>query len=40
MTQSHETAAAPDHLPATMRPVLTQSLTSRGFVNYEFAKEH
>ena len=29
-----------DQLPATMRAVLTQSLTLRGFINYEFAEEH
>jgi NADPH-dependent curcumin reductase len=27
-------------LPATMRAVLTKSLTLRGFINYEFAAEH
>ena len=27
-------------LPATMRAVLTRSLTLRGFINYEFAAEH
>lgn len=27
-------------LPATMREILTKSLTLRGFINYEFAKEH
>jgi NADPH-dependent curcumin reductase CurA len=30
----------PDRLPATMRAVLTKSLTLRGFINYEFAAEH
>jgi NADPH-dependent curcumin reductase len=29
-----------DLLPATMRTVLTKSLTIRGFINYEFAGEH
>jgi NADPH-dependent curcumin reductase len=33
-------AAGPNLLPATMRQVLTKSLTLRGFLNYEFAKEH
>ncbi|HKF09401.1 MAG TPA: NADP-dependent oxidoreductase, partial [Xanthobacteraceae bacterium] len=27
-------------LPATMREVLTKSLTLRGYINYEFAAEH
>jgi NADPH-dependent curcumin reductase CurA len=27
-------------LPATMRAILTKSLTLRGFINYEFADEH
>src|ERR1700685_2265037 len=30
----------PDRLPATMRAVLSKSLTVRGFLNYEFAAEH
>jgi NADPH-dependent curcumin reductase len=30
----------PNLLPATMRAVLTKSLTLRGFINYEFAQEH
>jgi len=30
----------PDLLPATMRAVLSKSLTVRGFLNYEFAAEH
>ncbi|HEY2136424.1 MAG TPA: NADP-dependent oxidoreductase [Xanthobacteraceae bacterium] len=30
----------PDLLPATMREVLSRSLTIRGFINYEFAAEH
>jgi NADPH-dependent curcumin reductase len=30
----------PNLLPATMRAVLTKSLTLRGFINYEFAAEH
>jgi NADPH-dependent curcumin reductase CurA len=29
-----------DRLPATMRAILTKSLTVRGFINYEFAAEH
>lgn len=29
-----------DHLPATMREILTKSLTVRGFINYEFADDH
>jgi NADPH-dependent curcumin reductase len=29
-----------DLLPATMRAILTKSLTMRGFINYEFAGEH
>src|SRR5579862_2227048 len=33
-------AAGPNLLPATMRDVLTKSLTLRGFINYEFAAEH
>jgi NADPH-dependent curcumin reductase CurA len=33
-------AAGLDLLPATMRAVLTKSLTLRGFINYEFAAEH
>ena len=32
--------AGPNLLPATMRAVLTKSLTVRGFINYEFAAEH
>lgn len=28
------------HLAATMRAILTKSLTVRGFINYEFADEH
>ena len=30
----------PGRLPATMRAILTKSLTVRGFINYEFAAEH
>jgi NADPH-dependent curcumin reductase len=30
----------PNLLPATMRAILTKSLTLRGFINYEFAAEH
>src|SRR6202453_4963968 len=33
-------AAAPNLLPATMRAILTKSLTMRGFINYEFAADH
>jgi NADPH-dependent curcumin reductase CurA len=29
-----------DRLPATMRQILTKSLTVRGFINYDFAAEH
>jgi NADPH-dependent curcumin reductase CurA len=29
-----------DHLPETMRAVLTRSLTLRGFLNYEFADQY
>ena len=29
-----------DRLPATMREILTKSLTVRGFINYDFAAEH
>jgi NADPH-dependent curcumin reductase len=29
-----------DRLPATMRQILSKSLTLRGFLNYEFAAEH
>jgi NADPH-dependent curcumin reductase len=29
-----------NRLPATMRAVLTKSLTLRGFINYEFAQDH
>jgi NADPH-dependent curcumin reductase CurA len=32
--------AGPNLLPATMREVLSRSLTLRGFINYEFAAEH
>ncbi len=32
--------AGPNLLPATMRAVLTKSLTLRGFINVEFAAEH
>ncbi len=34
------TVAGPNLLPATMRAVLTKSLTLRGFINTEFAAEH
>jgi NADPH-dependent curcumin reductase len=30
----------PNLLPATMREVLSKSLTVRGYINYEFAAEH
>jgi NADPH-dependent curcumin reductase len=30
----------PNLLPATMRQVLSKSLTLRGYINYEFAAEH
>jgi NADPH-dependent curcumin reductase len=33
-------ATGPNLLPATMREVLTKSLTLRGFINTEFAAEH
>jgi NADPH-dependent curcumin reductase len=33
-------ASGPNQLPATMREVLTRSLTLRGFINSEFAAEH
>src|SRR5258706_7825079 len=29
-----------DRLPATMRAVLSKSLTMRGFINYDFASDH
>ena len=29
-----------DRLPATMRQILSKSLTLRGFINYEFAEQH
>ena len=29
-----------DRLPATMRAILSKSLTVRGFINYEFAANH
>jgi NADPH-dependent curcumin reductase CurA len=29
-----------DRLPATMRAILSKSLTVRGFINYDFAAEH
>jgi NADPH-dependent curcumin reductase len=32
--------AGPNLLPATMRQILSKSLTLRGFINYEFAAEH
>jgi len=33
-------ADGPNLLPATMRAVLTKSLTLRGYINYEFTAEH
>jgi NADPH-dependent curcumin reductase CurA len=33
-------ADGPDLLPATMREVLSKSLTLRGFINYEFTADH
>jgi NADPH-dependent curcumin reductase len=33
-------APGPNLLPATMREVLSKSLTLRGYINYEFAAEH
>ena len=33
-------ASGPNLLPATMREVLSKSLTLRGYINYEFAGEH
>src|SRR6516164_260684 len=33
-------AAGPNLLPATMREVLSKSLTLRGYINYEFAAQH
>jgi NADPH-dependent curcumin reductase len=33
-------ASGPNLLPATMREILTRSLTLRGFINYEFSAEH
>jgi NADPH-dependent curcumin reductase CurA len=35
-----DAGGGPDLLPATMRQILTKSLTIRGFINYEFAAEH
>jgi NADPH-dependent curcumin reductase CurA len=29
-----------DRLPATMRQILSKSLTLRGFINYDFAEQH
>jgi NADPH-dependent curcumin reductase CurA len=29
-----------DHLPATMRQILSRSLTLRGFIYYDFAEKH
>jgi NADPH-dependent curcumin reductase CurA len=33
-------ASGPNLLPATMRAILTRSLTLRGFINYEFTEQH
>jgi NADPH-dependent curcumin reductase CurA len=33
-------APGPNLLPATMREVLSKSLTLRGYINYEFAADH
>jgi NADPH-dependent curcumin reductase len=33
-------ATGPNLLPATMRAVLSKSLTLRGYINYDFATEH
>jgi NADPH-dependent curcumin reductase len=35
-----DSAPGPNLLPATMREVLSKSLTLRGYINYEFAAEH
>ena len=42
IAQYSDSGQTADHnlLPATMRAVLTKSLTLRGFINYEFAAEH
>jgi NADPH-dependent curcumin reductase CurA len=41
IAQYNATAApGPNLLPATMREVLSKSLTLRGYINYEFAAEH
>ena len=42
IAQYNATGAAPgpNLLPATMREVLSKSLTLRGYINYEFAAEH
>ena len=34
------TGGGTDQLPATMRAILSKSLTLRGFINYDFASEH
>ncbi|MGP6156413.1 MAG: NADP-dependent oxidoreductase [Vulcanimicrobiaceae bacterium] len=34
------TSNGPDRLPATMREILSRSLTIRGFINYEFLPEY
>ena len=33
-------ATSADRLPATIREILSKSLTVRGFINYEFAEQH
>ena len=42
IAQYNATGAAPgpNLLPATMRQILSKSLTLRGFINYEFVPEH
>ncbi len=40
ISQYNAVAGGPDRLPATMRDVLTRSLTIRGFINIEFVPEH
>ena len=37
---SGASAEGPDRLAATMREILSKSLTLRGFINYEFAEAH
>jgi NADPH-dependent curcumin reductase len=42
IAQYNATGAAPgpNLLPATMRQILSKSLTLRGFINYEFVPDH